>query len=193
VSGTEPSIQVLVTPAGIPDLEARDHFCFVIDVLRACTSIAFALEAGARGVIPVETIEEATRLFSTLDRDSTLLCGERGSVPIEGFHLGNSPGEYVPSAVKGKTLVLATSNGAKALAALTGAKGCAAAALVNAGACARAAEGEEHVTIVCAGSQGRFSSWRRLRSGRPAYRCWTTGREPPFRSLALSPETSPTS
>ncbi len=157
MTGTEPSIEVFVTPAGIGDLEARDRFCFVIDVLRACTSIAFALEAGAKGVIPVGTIEDATRLFGTLDRESTLLCGERGSVPIEGFHLGNSPGEYVSAAVEGKTLILATSNGAKALAALSGAKGCAAAALVNVSACARVARGESRVTIVCAGSAGRFS------------------------------------
>ena len=44
MSRTEPSIEVLVTPAGIGDLETRDRFCFVIDVLRACTSIAFALD-----------------------------------------------------------------------------------------------------------------------------------------------------
>ena len=41
--------------------------------------------------------------------------GERGGLPIEGFDLGNSPAEFMPQAVGGKTVVLTTTNGTKAL------------------------------------------------------------------------------
>ena len=152
-----PEIRVLPTPSGIEQLDPREHFCVVIDVLRASTTIAYALDAGARGVIPVESIEEATRLFATLDRETTLLAGERDSLPIEGFHLGNSPAEIRSELVADKTLLLTTTNGATALAALTGARGCATAAFVNVAACARAVAGEPRIAIVCAGSAGRFS------------------------------------
>jgi 2-phosphosulfolactate phosphatase len=152
-----PEVRVLPTRAGIEQLDAREHFCVVVDVLRASTVIAYALDAGARGVIPVASVEEATRLFSTLDRGNTLLAGERDSQPIEGFHLGNSPAEIRPDVVAGKTLLLTTTNGATALAALSGARGCATASLVNVTACAETLAGQPRVAIVCAGSQGRFS------------------------------------
>ncbi len=138
-------------------LDPREHFWIVIDVLRASTTIAYALEAGARGVIPVESVEEATRLFGTLDKETTLLGGERGSVRIEGFHLGNSPAEFRPDVVEGKTVVLTTTNGARAMAALPLAKACGTAAFVNLSACARALADEPRVAIVCAGSAGRFA------------------------------------
>ena len=57
----------------------------------------------------------------------------------------------------GKILVLTTTNGARALAALSQAKESATAGFVNLGACARTVANEERVAIVCAGSEGRFS------------------------------------
>lgn len=153
----KPSIQVFVTPAGLGEIETEGHLCLVVDTLRACTTVAYALDAGAKGIIPVETVEEATRLAGTLDRETTLLCGERGGIRIEGFHLGNSPSEYTDQTVAGKTLVLSTSNGARVLAALSEARGCIAAAFVTMRACARRAREESRIVIVCAGAGPRFS------------------------------------
>lgn len=151
------TLEVLATPWGLPALDRETRFCVVIDVLRACTCIVHAFDAGARGIIPVESVEGATRLAQTLDRETLLLCGERDNVRIEGFDLGNSPAEYVPDVVRDKTLVLSTTNGARALAALGDARGCIAAAFVNLSACARRAAIEDHITIVCAASGVSFS------------------------------------
>jgi 2-phosphosulfolactate phosphatase len=74
-----------------------------------------ALSAGARALFPVASIEEALRLANTLGRDEVLLCGERKSLPIEGFDLGNSPGDFTPERVGGKTLVMSTTNGTGAM------------------------------------------------------------------------------
>ncbi len=150
-------LEVLATPWGLPLLDREERFCIVIDVLRACTCIVHAFDAGARGVIPVESVEDATRLAQTLGRDSILLCGERENVRIEGFDLGNSPAEFERSVVEDKTLVLSTTNGARALAGLADARGCIAAAFVNLSACARRAAAEPLVTIVCAASGAHFS------------------------------------
>ena len=45
----------------------------------------------------------------------TLLGGERNTKKIEGFALGNSPLEYTPEIVSGKTIILYTTNGSKAV------------------------------------------------------------------------------
>ena len=49
-----------------------------------------------------------------------LLAGEKNCVRIPGFHLGNSPLEMTETAVRGKTLIVTTTNGTKALLAVPG-------------------------------------------------------------------------
>jgi 2-phosphosulfolactate phosphatase len=88
----------------------------IIDVLRTCTTIAFALMNGAERVIPAATVEAATKLTSSLDKGSTLLCGETEGEKVKGFDLGNSPSEYTRDMVEGKTLVFASTNGTRLMA-----------------------------------------------------------------------------
>ncbi len=87
----------------------------VIDVLRATTTIVFALAAGARAVIPCLAVDDARARAAELPPDETVLAGERGGLPIGGFRLGNSPSEFTPESVAGKTVVMTTTNGTKAL------------------------------------------------------------------------------
>ena len=94
---------------------------FVIDILRATTSMCAALHNGARALIPVASTEEALRLAQTIGSADVLLAGEKECVRIPGFHLGNSPLEMTDAAVRGKTLVVTTSNGTQALLACQGA------------------------------------------------------------------------
>jgi 2-phosphosulfolactate phosphatase len=157
VSAPGRPLEVIPVPGDLAELHLEDRFCVVVDVLRACTTIAVALEAGARGVIPVSSVEAATRLANSLGRESTLLGGEVGSLRVDGFDLGNSAGEYRPDVVGGKTIVLCTTNGARALAALPGARQCAAASFVNLTACARRLAGQPRITIVCAGSRASLA------------------------------------
>jgi 2-phosphosulfolactate phosphatase len=42
-----------------------------------------------------------------------VLGGERGGLKISGFHLGNSPSEYTPERVGGKSVVFTTTNGTR--------------------------------------------------------------------------------
>jgi 2-phosphosulfolactate phosphatase len=87
----------------------------IIDVLRASTTICAALRNGAREVIPTPDIESATKISANLSSDSRLLGGEREGKKIDGFHLGNSPLEYTPEKVSGKTIIFTTTNGAVAI------------------------------------------------------------------------------
>ena len=129
----------------------------VIDVVRATTTIIEALANGAQGIYPTHSTEDAVRLASSLGREDTLLCGERRGGKIEGFDLGNSPGEFTAEAVGGKKLVMSTTNATKAL--VVGEEGARVlpCAFTNLGAVAREVAGDEHVVIVCAGHDDRFS------------------------------------
>jgi 2-phosphosulfolactate phosphatase len=161
-------IEVRFTPAMIEASgDVRGRTAVVVDTLRATTTIVAALMAGAREVVPVASAADAVGVVQRLGSDRTLLCGERNSLRIEGFHLGNSPAEYTSGAVGGKTLVMTTTNGTAALLRAQQAERVLCGALVNARAVAEelVAGGERDAVIICAGTYGRFSIEDTLAAG----------------------------
>lgn len=127
----------------------------VIDVLRATTTLTVALGHGASAVHPVATPEEAFRKKAVLPQ--ALLCGEREGRRIEGFDLGNSPFEYPVTAVSGRPLIFASTNGSLAMLAARQARRRLLAAFVNLHAVVERLSGEHRIVIVCAGKLGRFA------------------------------------
>jgi 2-phosphosulfolactate phosphatase len=119
-----------------------------------------ALHHGAKALIPVASTEEALRLAQTIGSTDVLLAGEKNCVRIPGFALGNSPLEMTEAAVRGRTIIVTTTNGTKALLAAQGAHAVytvAAANLSAAGERARESlEKKRNVLIVCAGREGSF-------------------------------------
>ena len=152
---------VAFTPAGLRHSEVHGRLVFVIDILRATTSMCAALSNGAKAIIPVSSTEEALRLAQTIASDDVLLAGERKCMKIPGFHLGNSPLEMTSRAVRGKTIVVTTSNGTKALLACQGAASVYPAAAANLSLAAErgreALDVNQDILIVCAGRNGGFS------------------------------------
>lgn len=139
-----------------PDV-VKGRTAVVIDVLRATTTIATALFQGAEAVYPVAGVDEARQLSAQYP--VAVLGGERGGLPPEGFHAGNSPLEYTKEKVTGRPVVLTTTNGTKALRRTidAGAEAVATGALVNADAVAQWAMGRAtDLTIVCAGTEEKF-------------------------------------
>ncbi|HEU5217222.1 MAG TPA: 2-phosphosulfolactate phosphatase [Gemmatimonadales bacterium] len=153
-------LDVFFSAAGLAPQEVAGRPVFVVDVLRATTVICAALHHGARGIVPVASVDEASRMAQTLGPEDVILMGERNSQPIEGFPLGNSPLEMSETAVRGKTLVMCTTNGTRALLSVQGASDVYVAAAANLGvAGARAREllaTRKDLVIVCAGKEGRF-------------------------------------
>jgi 2-phosphosulfolactate phosphatase len=130
----------------------------VIDVLRATSVMVHALSQGAREIIPVQTIEEAFELVRSYPPHSTLLGGERGSRRIEGFDLGNSPREYVGEKVKGKRLILTTTNGTKAFHAVSSAGKALVGSFFNTTAVAeKCLQVDQDLLIYPSGDEGHFS------------------------------------
>jgi 2-phosphosulfolactate phosphatase len=129
----------------------------MIDVVRASATIVTALAGGARAVVPVATPAEAMARARGWPGGDVVLGGERAGVPPPGFQCGNSPAEYTAERVAGRTVVFTTTNGTRALLALSGAKRVAVAGFVNAAAAVRwLARGDGGALAVCAGESGRF-------------------------------------
>jgi 2-phosphosulfolactate phosphatase len=154
-------LDVAFTPMGLPAGEVQGRTVFVIDILRATTAMCAALSHGAKALIPVAATEEALRLAQTIGSADVLLAGEKNCVRIPGFHLGNSPLEMTEAAVRGKTLIVTTTNGTKALLACQGAGAVFAVAAANLTVAAEKAhevlERDKRVMIVCAGRDGAFA------------------------------------
>lgn len=131
----------------------------VIDVLRATSSIATALAAGAASIWPVDEVEAA--LAAKREVAHALLAGERSCRIIPGFDLGNSPAAFSVPAMAGRRIIMATTNGSRALAAArqAGFDRVLTASLLNIGAVASAiaGSGAERLVLICAGTNGAFS------------------------------------
>ena len=151
-------VDVALTPADLARQEVAGRTVFVVDILRATTTIAAALHHGATAVVPVATPEAATH--TALDIPGAILAGERDCVRIRGFDLGNSPLEMRPRAVYGRTVVLCTTNGTGAFAAVAGAAHVYALAAVNftrSVAMGRTLlDGSGDLLVACAGREGGF-------------------------------------
>ena len=169
-------IEVFLTSNGIEEDDVRDRTVVVIDVLRACSTIVTALDHGARAVVPVLDMAQASRIAANLDPNIYRLGGERGGEKIEGYHLGNSPLEYTPEEVEGRDVILNTTNGTKALTRTRAARHLVAGCLLNAGRVVdfiRRAGAD--ATIVCAGRQNRISLEDTVCAGLILDRLWSDG------------------
>jgi 2-phosphosulfolactate phosphatase len=149
---------VYFTPGEIPPNGLNEGTVVVVDVLRATSTMVEALANGARSIFAVPTTDEAVKIAQNIGRDQTLLAGERKCVRIEGFDLGNSPFEFTAERVAGRQLIMSTTNGTAALAAVASAKRVLVASLLNVDAVARElAQSREAITVVCAGRERRFA------------------------------------
>lgn len=159
---TPPTLEVLFAPAEFAALGQRDlrqTLCVVFDVLRATSTMVTALGNGAAAIVPVAEIPEALRVRER--QPEVLLAGERDGVRIEahltggvGFDLGNSPREFTASRVFGKTIVMTTTNGTRALRACAPALEVWLGSFLNLRATADCLEqvAPQHLLLVCSGT-----------------------------------------
>lgn len=152
------SIDVFFSAQSFQENDLRNKTVVVIDVLRATSTIVTALMNGARGVISVEDMGEASKISQNLDSENHLLCGEKDGVKIDGYALGNSPLEYTREQVEGKTLIFNTTNGTKAVKKSMGSSDVVIGAFLNLTAVSSYLESSQNdVILLCAGWKGRLA------------------------------------
>jgi 2-phosphosulfolactate phosphatase len=151
-------IDVYFTPQEIGEERLKDQLAVVVDVLRFSTTICAALAAGAKEIIPAESVASAIQLASILTRDAILLCGEREGKLIQGFNLGNSPLEYTPKAVKNKTLIFGSTNGSPSVVRTRLARRTLICSFVNLASVVENLDGaSDPIHVICAGKLGQFA------------------------------------
>jgi 2-phosphosulfolactate phosphatase len=156
----------------INDNELKGKTVILIDVLRATSVITTALNNGALKVIPKIEIKDALEA----KRENCLLGGERKALKIEGFDLTNSPLDYRESVVKGKTIVMTTTNGTKAIYHSLKADKIIIGCMLNGKAIADSVCKEKRdLSLICAGTGGKFSLDDFICAGKIIYECMALG------------------
>lgn len=148
-------IEVCFSPTLFPVyFDNQDSVVVVIDVLRATTAICAAFEDGVEAIIPVATLEEAT----AYKKNGYIVGAERNAEVIEGFDFGNSPLTFTKGKFKGKTIVLTTTNGTKAINIAKDAKQVIIGSFYNLDAvCDFLEKQDKDVLLLCAGWKERFN------------------------------------
>ncbi len=151
------NIDVAVTVESVVPTNLDGQTALVIDVLRASTTMIFALANGAAAIEPVGDSAEARRRRAAAG-NGAVLAGERRGDTVPGFDLGNSPLDMTRARVAGKIVIFTTSNGTRALLACRNAASIGVAAVVNLSAAADWAVSQgRDLTVVCAGERGAKS------------------------------------
>jgi 2-phosphosulfolactate phosphatase len=150
-----PSIELYPLPRDVPAERLAEATVIVVDLLRASTTIATALAAGAECVMPFAEIDDTLAAAERFGRQNVLLGGERGGRLIPGFDLGNSPSEYTPERVAGRRILFTTTNGARALHHTWNAPRVLVGSLANRTAVARSAATASRCVVLCAGTDGQ--------------------------------------
>ncbi len=162
-------IFVYHTPDLVPDLSKNARkgglnldmpaCAIVIDVLRATTTMATALQSGAEAIQVFDDLDELYSVSESWPEEKRLLAGERSGEKLDGFDLGNSPSECTPEQVAGKRIFMSTTNGTRALERVQQVPLLLTASLTNRAAVVRFLMQEQPHTvwIVAAGWRGSFS------------------------------------
>jgi len=147
-------VEVCFTPGDYEYFKGNSEIVVVIDVLRATSAICAAFQNGIKSIIPVATIEEAREY----QKKGYLVGAERKGQIVEGFDFGNSPYSYMKDELKGKEVVLSTTNGTKALSIVSDAPIVVVGALNNLDAlCEWLAVQDKNVLCLCSGWQNKFN------------------------------------
>ncbi len=151
-------LDVVLLPEELKRKNIINCLVVVIDVLRASSTITTALAAGASRIVPIYLPEEAWKRTELFRPGEALLCGERNGEKLSGFELGNSPCEYNNIKIRGKVVLLTTTNGIRTIELVSKAKKVIIGCFLNIQAIIQhCLSYPGRVLLVCAGDRGTVS------------------------------------
>jgi 2-phosphosulfolactate phosphatase len=149
-------LEVCLSPALLHLYDTVNVNVVIIDVFRATSTICAALHNGAASVIPVNDVEECISLGSKIENSIT--AGERDGKIAPGLQYGNSPSEFPPHFIKGKNLVLTTTNGTRLLHMIKGARNILIGSFLNLDSiCDYLLDDDADILLACASWKDRFN------------------------------------
>ncbi|OUT74125.1 MAG: 2-phosphosulfolactate phosphatase [Synechococcus sp. TMED19] len=154
------------SPDRVPG-EGMGDAAVVIDVLRATTTMAWALHNGAEAVQAFADLGSLDAAAESWPAERRLRAGERGGKKLEGFDLGNSPLAVTPEVVSGRRIFMSTTNGTRALDRVQAAPLLFTCALANRSAVAARllSEQPKSIWVVGSGWEGAYSLEDSLAAG----------------------------
>lgn len=151
-----PKIETCFSPSLLHLYDFKQSIVVIIDVFRATSTIAAALDQGAKEIIPVDHVDTCIALGQKIENSIT--AGERDGKVAPGLQHGNSPLEYPRSFIEGKTLVLTTTNGTRLLHMCHEASEIITGSFLNLGAvCSYLKESGKDVLLACASWKDRYN------------------------------------
>jgi len=148
-------VEVCFVPGQYPLLNHDMGIVVVIDVLRATSAMVAAFEHGVDRIIPVATVEEAK---AYLGKPGYIAAAERNGEVVEGFTYGNSPLAYVGEDLRGKTIVMSTTNGTKAINLAKDARMMVIGSFLNLSALSEWLETQDcNILLLCSGWKDKFN------------------------------------
>ncbi len=152
-------------PQFVAETDLAGGTVVMIDLLRASSTISQALANGAAEVLPFVEVDQVLRAADGRDRSTVLLGGERDAQPPDGFDLGNSPLDYTPDRVFGRSVLFTTTNGARALWHARLASRVLVGCIRNLTAVVEAIAADPDIHLLCAGTAGHVTREDLLAAG----------------------------
>jgi 2-phosphosulfolactate phosphatase len=153
-SGKKLLVEVCLSPGLYSSYHRENSIVVVIDIFRATSAICTAFQYGVEQMIPVAGLDQA----AAYKAKGFLVGAERNGVAIEGFDFGNSPFSYMTQTIKGKTVVISTTNGTQAIEAAREAYKVVIGSFLNFTAlCSWLKTQNKEVMLLCSGWKNRFS------------------------------------
>lgn len=148
-------VEVCYSPALFPVyFEQENCVVVVIDIFRATSAICTAFQHGVKKIIPVASVDEAL----SYKEQGYIVAAERNGEILDGFDMGNSPFSYMNPDLKGKEVVLTTTNGTKAIDTAKGANTIIIGSFLNLDAvCQFLIKENKNVILLCAGWKNRYN------------------------------------
>lgn len=147
-------LETCFSPALFGTDDHTEAIVVVIDVLRASSAICTAFHNGAEKIIPVGDIGTAREYKAR----GFLVAAERDGFVLDFADFGNSPFNFTPEKVKGKTIVYSTTNGTGLIELASSSHMIVIGSFLNIGALSLWLEKQEKdILLFCAGWKNRFN------------------------------------
>jgi 2-phosphosulfolactate phosphatase len=164
-------LETCFSPALYEPVRHVEAIVVVIDILRATSAMCTAFENGAESIIPVATVSEAREY----KEKGYLVAAERDGYVLDFADFGNSPFNFTPEKVAGKTIVYSTTNGTAIIKIASSAGFIIIGSFLNISALTSwISKQERPVVLFCAGWKNRFNLEDTICAGAIAERLMST-------------------
>ena len=148
------NLEICFSPAVFKRFENSEAIVVIIDVLRASSAICTAFANGAETILPVAEVEEAREY----KKKGYLVAAERDGYVLDFADFGNSPFNFTPEKVSGKTIAYSTTNGTRIVEMASKANTVAVGSFLNISALTIWLVSQQRDTILfCAGWKDKFN------------------------------------